>query len=723
MIVENGKAVLKTPAGGLKLVDPADAERAASELGWVEATPDDLLRDDARKQGAGGMLATVGEEAIRTAGAAASILPGVDAGRAPVGLTELETGQTSNPLTDVFSDASLARREVNPGSAALGSQLGVLPAYLAGGIGGVIAGDLALGAAQEATDAEIERRGISGAHVLRNGALNLVFSGAAAGIPVAARGLLRGTDNLVQHTAARTAATLEEQGGKAVLKRASSTFDEAASAIDSAKAPRVANNPSTQRAALTEMAIAFQKSHPLESRRLADLAGASPQTRYAGLRELRAEATDELAAALDVKLARPELWGEKAVNFARDAETARALKPQPGAPLEAWQAYSDALRRMPDPKFAKMADRIDELSTARAAESWVGEGIRAAASKVAGGAGGAVAEELTETAFKSGGALIGAALTGGSPLGAIGGWLTGRALVKRYGERIADATAKKAAQVAAGESAAVGGKGLVEAADFIRQAAANERRLTARLLVDTRSAAKYVRLAESPLYPSDRFRGDHESLSQAFAASRATVEDFDRNPVALLDLLGEQFGDVDEQSPRLFREMTAKALETQRFLRSKLPPRRGVSVARPEGSPPSPLEMRQYALFHTAALDPESVWADARAGRLRREQVETLKVLHTDEYQDMRNMVIAELGNGRSTAATRQRLSLLFELGGSIEPALGPRARAIVEQARQQVPKRAEPSAPSLTRAEPRSKTSMTPGGMASAQLGMNMGA
>lgn len=222
----------------------------------------------------------------------------------------------------------------------------------------------------------------------------------------------------------------------------------------------------------------------------------------------------------------------------------------------------------------------------------------------------------------------------------------------------------------------------------------------------------------------ERFADGYERPSDAFRAARKMILDWQRNPGALVDMIDGHVGEVGQLSPKLQREMTAQAMRIASYLQDNLPGQRNVSVVYPDGTPPSRAEVRQFALRFGAAVDPAGVMADARMGRLERTQLETLQALWPRDYDALRAGVIQELGTGRATPQTRQRMSLLFGFGSEVDPALGPRTRAIVAAARAAQEKaQPAPSSPGMNRQRLPSTATMQPAGMAALQLGQQIGA
>lgn len=224
--------------------------------------------------------------------------------------------------------------------------------------------------------------------------------------------------------------------------------------------------------------------------------------------------------------------------------------------------------------------------------------------------------------------------------------------------------------------------------------------------------------------PLQRFSEGYDHPSDAFRAARKMVLDWQRNPGALVDMIDGHIGDVGQQSPKLAREMTQQAMKIAAYLQDNLPGQRNVSVVYPDGTPPSRAEVRQFALRFDAAVNPAGVLADGRAGRLERTQVDTLQALWPKEYDALRAGVLEELGKGKATPQTRQRMSLLFSFPSGVDPALGARTRAIVAAARgaQDAAKKPAPSSPGMNRQRLPSTATMQPAGMAALSLGQQIG-
>jgi hypothetical protein len=170
-----------------------------------------------------------------------------------------------------------------------------------------------------------------------------------------------------------------------------------------------------------------------------------------------------------------------------------------------------------------------------------------------------------------------------------------------------------------------------------------------------------------------RFLGSHGSLKEAFDDKREVLSKMGQNPMLLVDELTEGLSEVQEHAPELHGKMVQQTYKVVQYLQTKLPGTIGASLTRPEGSPANALAMRQFALYFSAATDPSSVMGDLANNRARREQIDTLREVWPDVYQDLKLKVVEQLSQGRPTINQRNRLDLLFDFGEGLDRALSPR--------------------------------------------------
>ncbi len=700
-------AVFVDPDSGKRYnnVPEEDAEKAQTKYGLVPLAEYELQQEKGGFLGnAEAALVSVGRPIASGVAAAARGISSAYGDVDPMG----NPVTTSDPALDIhgqdiapglFNESANRAVAANPTTAAIARSVPLVAGSLAlapetGGasLGLMLGLDAADAAAQEAVDADLAGRGIEGAHILRNGLLNMAFTGMAHGIGVAGQALVRGADNVATRAAKTIVSKAEEYGTEAIGKRTAAVIDQADEALSSVKMPKPEYNPNAQRSAVEELADRLQKTDPGMSRQVEEYIKGNASTRYSGLHELRAgmEEVNESIQAMDQILGRADLWGQKAVAQAEAIKTARMGKPPPGASPDLVAAYADTLRQLPGGKFAKQADALDELAQMKALDP--------IAEKAAGVIASAAANKGTRIAATAVG-------------GAVGGW-PGAWIGQGIGEILAPAAEGAAKQITPKLS-----QGLLKMGEGLKQYAENDARVTAHLLVSPESSARFMRVMGTVPSPIARFQGDDDNIQQAFQRHRSMLQSFRTNPDTMLDSITEEIGGTQDVAPELHRQMAEQAFKVSGFLQEKMPKPKGISVARPNGTPATPLEMRTYALYATAALDPGSVFADARAGKLRREQVETLQRLWPTEYTNLRNAVVQQLGQGKSSTVVRQRMNLLFGFGASVDPALGPAVTAMVKAAREAKPSTPSASAPGIRSASPPSQSSMTPAGQASMQL------
>jgi hypothetical protein len=181
-----------------------------------------------------------------------------------------------------------------------------------------------------------------------------------------------------------------------------------------------------------------------------------------------------------------------------------------------------------------------------------------------------------------------------------------------------------------------------------------------------------------------RFLGSASTLSEAYADKRSMLLVLQRDPASLVDELSESLGELQDRAPDLHAQVTGQAFKVAQYLQSKLPATVGASLLRPNGSPPSQLAIRQFALYYSAATDPSSVIGDLANNRARKEQIDTLREVWPDTYSRLKAAVVEQLASGRPTLAQRSRLDLLFDFGPGLDRAFSPGLVAVLNDYRAQ---------------------------------------
>lgn len=285
----------------------------------------------------------------------------------------------------------------------------------------------------------------------------------------------------------------------------------------------------------------------------------------------------------------------------------------------------------------------------------------------------------------------------------------GKQLLSKYGPAIATGMGGAAFGPLGAAAAGMAAERIVKSGGFMRALeaplqklagfAAREQSQTARALVTPRFVGLRGALGTvergAPLAGIGAgaawraFSGGEEDHRAAWAASRDVVEQSDAE---MTEALGTQFGDVAEQYPDLFDGIVQHAFKTREFLRSKLPGASNPTLMNPNGIPPDRHAVRKWALYYSAAMAPATAFEDLRSGRGRIEQVETLKALYPQRYGALRNEIVTAIAAGaRPTVSQRARLSLLFDLGGELDPLFSTTVAGAADRARQA---RAQPPPP-----------------------------
>lgn len=375
--------------------------------------------------------------------------------------------------------------------------------------------------------------------------------------------------------------------------------------------------------------------------------------------------------------------------------------------------------------LAEAAKRTLGKSVGAAVGTAAGAGVGGPVGAVAGAGAGAVAGRLVDDVLSARGAGAGILRQGSdSPftgalkrhLGLVRGEQAQLLSDPAFAGTLPESLKR---QLMAGDGA---GERAVKLATTAQKAADSDRKLTARMLVSPAAARRYARVVGTAASAVVRFQGENDTPTQAFVAYRKMLDGFQREPGKLVEMLGEEFGDVEAMSPKLQREMMQQAMKVHDYLQRHMPGQRNRSVVYPNGTPASKMEVRQFALRFTAATDPASVFEDAKAGRLQKVQLDTLQELWPREYDGLRAEVLAALGGGSATTRSRAQMSLLFGFGSGVDPALGPRTRAVVAAARaeQEASAQEGASAPPGGSTMP-SVAAAQPAGMAALNLGAQM--
>jgi hypothetical protein len=180
------------------------------------------------------------------------------------------------------------------------------------------------------------------------------------------------------------------------------------------------------------------------------------------------------------------------------------------------------------------------------------------------------------------------------------------------------------------------------------------------------------------------FLGSSNDLRTAYEDKKQSLQQLSQNPMMLVDDLTESLGSLQDAAPELHAKLVEQTYKVAGYLNDKLPSTIGNSLTRPDGTPPNPFALRQFALYYSAATAPHTVLTDLTHNRAQKEQMDTLRELWPDTYADLKDSVLDQMSQGRPTFAQRSRMDLLFDFGDSLDTALSSRLTAAMEIQRQQ---------------------------------------
>lgn len=217
------------------------------------------------------------------------------------------------------------------------------------------------------------------------------------------------------------------------------------------------------------------------------------------------------------------------------------------------------------------------------------------------------------------------------------------------------------------------------------------------------------RMADQPT-TAEQFQGFYSSPKQAFQEHRKNIKSLSNNPEKVIENLTKEFPNL---SGMQISQIAVQTFNIIKYLNDNLPPERGISVTRPEGLPPSNVEIRTYMLKMMAAVQPSTVFDDAKRGRLRHEQLASLKHNWPDLYDNLYIGTLVGLGSGKASVLQKQRADLLFGFKSSLDPAFSDRLTRFART--RQEPQQSSGTGP-LTRSRVPAMTE--PGGLQALSLG-----
>lgn len=178
------------------------------------------------------------------------------------------------------------------------------------------------------------------------------------------------------------------------------------------------------------------------------------------------------------------------------------------------------------------------------------------------------------------------------------------------------------------------------------------------------------------------FLGDNNDPQSAFSTKRDALLDDE----GFVNRFADEFGDLAQEEPQVYAVAAGKAGEIRKFLLDRLPSSVAVSMARPNGYPPTNEAIEDWSVYWNVATNPRSVVQSMSRGDIRPQEVETLRTLYRPLYEKLQATLIDRISNATNMGDDLDdqfvmRMSLLFDLDGAGTPAFSQRAANVAKQA------------------------------------------
>lgn len=155
------------------------------------------------------------------------------------------------------------------------------------------------------------------------------------------------------------------------------------------------------------------------------------------------------------------------------------------------------------------------------------------------------------------------------------------------------------------------------------------------------------------------------ATEKGFAKTVAQVTSWQAEPEKLAQQMGRSLGELPHAAPNLSTAMTVQASRVAKFLYDKLP----VGMTDPYSLNPakqdllvSEAEREQYAVYHRAALEPDSVFRSLEHGMVTPEEAEALQVCWPNLFAEAQEQIRAEAGKRELPYEKEVQLGVLFDV-------------------------------------------------------------
>jgi hypothetical protein len=320
--------------------------------------------------------------------------------------------------------------------------------------------------------------------------------------------------------------------------------------------------------------------------------------------------------------------------------------------VEGWESKLSALLKDADPGARRhvgaVLDAMDELASVRrqfgdpATAGRIQDGV----AKVRRTIG--LADEVTDATerMKALGELVGGVpyggmiaggLAGGFPGAAIGAALPGAVRGFVMGDLIS------AFQRLSGATEAAVGRGVDDWIRSSRVRGSGIKGLTSRLpLSDEAKQLAKVAARRGVSQSMALFMGDDGSPHAAFERLRDNLLNDDKFYQSIQD----EYGTLADESPETFMALGARASAARQFLIARMPPNVSVSVANPNGYPPSREGIEDWAEYVNTVRYPSH--AMKNVGGLSMQAVETLREVYPRQYELLQQKTLEGISRAQS---------------------------------------------------------------------------
>lgn len=193
-----------------------------------------------------------------------------------------------------------------------------------------------------------------------------------------------------------------------------------------------------------------------------------------------------------------------------------------------------------------------------------------------------------------------------------------------------------------------------------------------RALTDRAALGFVAPATRAPALPAviERFKGDSADIRSAFTENVQRLLDAHQDTANFVEAMTEAFSDIGIGGHTdLYERIVARTQVATQYLLRNMPPALAASMTNPEGVPPDPLAIAEFAKLWSGAFRPGDVVYDVGVGRATPSQIRALREVHPDIYQNLRVAVIRSLGETRTVPfETKRQLDVLFQLDGAAGP-------------------------------------------------------